>query len=126
MLTATMLPATAQAAPAGSCSVPIVSQQFDQDQTGGWWAVSISMRCNWKYTKAYNVSVYNRQTSEKYFFWAKTTTDSTWSRVVTVPSTPPGNKEKACVDAEAAYYGPNEDPLGGERKYVCFLIATPA
>lgn len=125
-----MLPATAVAAPAtaarDTCKVPVVAKEFDHDQTGGWWKVTITMSCDWKYTKAYDVDVYNRTTKKTYFAHFGTTTANSYSKVVTIPSTPPNPRETACVDAQATIYGPREDPLGSQRTYDCFPITSPS
>jgi hypothetical protein len=125
VLTATTTPASATAA-RPKCAVPIVGKVFDHDQTGGWWAITVDMHCDYKYTKEYVLSVYNRRTRQVYFFETKPTLDGRYHKVVTVPSTPPGAHESACVDASAAIYGPNENPLHSERTYDCFPIASPA
>ncbi|TCC22136.1 hypothetical protein [Kribbella speibonae] len=126
VLTATTTPADAAAA-RPKCAVPIVAKVFDHDQTGGWWAITVDMHCdNYKYTKEFVLSVYNRRTREPYFFQTLPTTVSRYHKVVTVPSTPPSAKESACVDASAAIFGPNEDPLNSERTYDCFPTASPA
>ncbi|MFG1910560.1 hypothetical protein [Kribbella sp. NPDC048928] len=124
-LTATAAPAHAAAA-RPKCAVPSVSKVFDHDQTGGWWAITVDMHCDHKYTKEFVLSVYNRRTGEPYFFETKPTLEGTYHKLVTVPSTPPSAKESACVDASAAIYGPNEDPLHSERTYDCFPTASPA
>ncbi|GAA1562459.1 hypothetical protein [Kribbella lupini] len=125
-----MLPATttaAQAAPArDTCAVPVVAKEFDHDQTGGWWKITITMSCDWKYTKAYDVDVYNRTTKKTYFAHFGTTLANSYSKVVTIPSTPPNPRETACVDAQATVYGPREDPLGSQRTYDCFPITSPS
>lgn len=125
MLTATAVPAGAAAA-RPKCAVPIVSKVFDHDQTGGWWAVTVDMHCDYKYTKEFVLSVYNRRTREPYFFQTLPTTAGRYHKVVTVPSTPPSAKESACVDASAAIYGPDENPLNSERTYDCFPTTSPA
>ena len=125
VLTATTTPASAAAA-RPKCAVPIVGKVFDHDQTGGWWAITVEMHCDYKYTKEYVLSVYNRRTRQVYFFETKPTLDGRYRKVVTVPSTPPGAKESACVDASAAIYGPDENPLNSERTYDCFPTASPA
>lgn len=125
MLIATTTPATAAAA-RPTCAVPVVGKVFDHDQTGGWWAITVDMHCSYKYTKEFVLSVYNRKTGQSYYFETKPTLDNTYHKVVTVPSTPPSAKESACVDASAAIYGPNEDPLHSERTYDCFPTASPA
>ncbi|WP_432878103.1 hypothetical protein ACQPYH_30170 [Kribbella sp. CA-245084] len=43
-----------------------------------------------------------------------------------MPSTPPSARESACVDASAAIYGPDEDPLDSQRTYDCFPITSPS
>jgi hypothetical protein len=125
MLSATTTPASAAAA-RPKCAVPIVAKVFDHDQTGGWWAITVDMHCDHKYTKEYVLSVYNRRTREVYFFQTLPTTAGRYHKVVTVPSTPPSAKESACVDASAAIYGPHDDPLNSERTYDCFPTASPA
>ncbi|TDO34255.1 hypothetical protein EV643_12840 [Kribbella sp. VKM Ac-2527] len=126
VLTATTAPMTATAVPPKKCAVPVATWKFDHDQTGGWWAVTVDMTCNWKYTKEYILSVYNRRTHKSYYFDADPTTDSSYHRVITIPSTPPSARESACVDASATIYGPDTDPLDSQRLRDCFPLSSPA
>src|SRR5690348_9135100 len=88
ILTALTVPLTAEAAPPkDKCADPVMTKTFDHDQTGGWWAITLDMKCNSKFTKEYVVLIYNRKTRKTYHFETIPTRAGTYHKVFTVAST---------------------------------------
>ncbi|TDU82573.1 hypothetical protein EV138_7468 [Kribbella voronezhensis] len=120
---------TAAAAPAATtaqCSPISISYVFDNDQTGGWWVVTTSMKCSpASYFKRYDLQIYDRPLT-KHFASENTgyRTDPYDNRTI-VPATAASQKKSACVSATSELYYFDKTLIDSESRNACFKTAAP-
>ncbi|MEV8378323.1 hypothetical protein AB0P21_36635 [Kribbella sp. NPDC056861] len=109
------------------CGEISVHYTFDNDQTGGWWVVNVSMNCspgNWP--KRYTNEIRDRPFTKYHVFEHTGYVNRGYDKTVIIDATPAKANKSVCVRAGSILYFPdNHNEAASKDKDACFKTAAP-